>query len=35
MVAHRIADLTILEVIEKWLKAEAMVDGALSKKIGN
>jgi hypothetical protein len=35
MVAHRIADPTILEVIGKWLKAEGMVDGALSKKIGN
>jgi len=31
MVTHRIADRTILEVIGKWLKARAMVDGALSK----
>jgi retron-type reverse transcriptase len=31
MVTHRIADRTILEVIGKWLKAGAMVDGAFSK----
>src|ERR1700681_3884236 len=35
MVAHRIADPTILEVIGKWLKTAAMVDGALSKKVRN
>ena len=29
MVAHRIADPTILKLIGKWLKAGAMVDGAL------
>jgi hypothetical protein len=34
-VAHRIADPIILEVIGKWLKAGAMVDGSLSKKIRN
>jgi hypothetical protein len=27
MVAHRIADPTILKLIGKWLKAGAMVDG--------
>jgi hypothetical protein len=32
MVTHRIADRTILEVIGKWLKAGAMVDGAFSKE---
>jgi hypothetical protein len=35
MVAHRIADPIILEVIGKWLKVGAMVDGSLSKKIRN
>jgi RNA-directed DNA polymerase len=29
MVAHRIADPAILKLIGKWLKAGAMVDGAL------
>jgi RNA-directed DNA polymerase len=29
MVAHRIVDPTILKLIGKWLKAGAMVDGAL------
>ena len=29
MVAHRIADPTILKLIGKWLKAGAVVDGAL------
>jgi RNA-directed DNA polymerase len=29
MVAHRIADPTILKLIGKWLRAGAMVDGAL------
>jgi hypothetical protein len=33
MLAHRIADPTMLGVIGKWLKAGVMVDGALSKKI--